>query len=180
MDRPLTHTSRKGCAEQEGDKIWLLFLIFCFISAQQNGLCSLVCSSQKGLLGKATKLKAVQSWEPLVIFMPLDIYTGGASVCAEAAATSNFFVWVARSWWFCLFVNEYGKYDLVSGEIMLCWWTRCFIAPSTLPIWGILNRSSFASPQITRDFQRTGFLQPKDPWFPKGQGKSLMTQYESM
>ena len=109
VDRPLTHTRGEGCAEQRNyrfaakystpnkDSNWSLLLL------EARKMFEYFCLSDhiKHSSGKALfvgcfphRLKARSPSNLQVDY----IYTGGASVCEEAVVTSNFFVWVARSW----------------------------------------------------------------------------------
>ena len=114
VDRPLTHTRGEGCAEQQNgrfaanystpnnDSNWSLLLL----EARKHFLTIflvrvLLSDHIKHSSGKALfvgcfphRLKARSPSNLQVDY----IYTGGASVCEEAVVTSNFFVWVARSW----------------------------------------------------------------------------------
>ena len=111
VDRPLTHTRGEGCAEQRNyrfaakystpnnDSLLLearkmfskmyWFEYFCLSDHIKH-------SSGKALFIGCFphRLKARSPSNLQVDY----IYTGGASVCEEAVVTSNFFVWVARSW----------------------------------------------------------------------------------
>ena len=118
----------------------------------------LFASSEVRFRWKVTQIKEI--WIMMQYFPGFYNYTGGASVWEEAEARSNFFVWVARSWWMFLRDGDHS-------EIVKNWFCYAPHKKST-------NRGNKSYPLYEIDFvlQIDDFIE--DGWFVKVQKAKKM------